>query len=77
VLILGNIVQFAGKQWILCPQPNCSMPCVVNYDPRYFNEHGFICSFHNYTPPPPRTKGKKKTKSKNIKPPSLASSRAK
>ena len=47
VWILGNVVFHDGKQWILCPQPNCSMPCVLNDDPRRFGAAGFACSAHD------------------------------
>lgn len=50
IWLLGRAVVFAGKRWILCPQPNCGMPCALSKDPRHYNDHGYSCSFHRTTP---------------------------
>jgi hypothetical protein len=56
VVILGNVLHFASKRWILCPQPNCSIPCVMDNDPAHYNSAGFECSYHQSKAPDKKRK---------------------
>jgi hypothetical protein len=45
--LLGRVLEFNRKLWILCPQPGCGQPFVLNPDPlvSLYNEHGYGCQW--------------------------------
>jgi hypothetical protein len=45
--LLGRVAEFNSKLWILCPQPNCGQPFVLNPDPNatLYNEYGYGCQW--------------------------------